>query len=114
MGVRGQSSSIDRMPTVNDTARHGTTVLRASRLFDGETASPVDNPVVILEGTTIAGIGCAADLRHGETVVDFPGATLIPGLIDPHVHLAFDASSDPVKSLAERHDSIARRHHDHS
>ncbi|MGI8311083.1 amidohydrolase family protein [Saccharopolyspora hattusasensis] len=92
------------MSTVNDTARHGTTVLRASRLFDGETASPVDNPVVILEGTTIAGIGCAADLRHGETVVDFPGATLIPGLIDPHVHLAFDASSDPVKSLAERDD----------
>lgn len=79
-------------------------MLRASRLFDGETASPVDNPVVILQGTTIAGIGCAADLRHGETVVDFPGATLIPGLIDPHVHLVFDASSDPATSLAERDD----------
>lgn len=79
-------------------------MLRASRLFNGEAASPVHNPVVIIEGTTITGIGCAADLRQGETVVDFPGATLIPGLIDPHVHLAFDASSDPVKSLAERDD----------
>lgn len=80
-------------------------MLRASRLFDGEAVGLVDNPVVILKGTTIAGVGRAADLRHGETVVDFPGATLIPGLIDPHVHLAFDASSDPVKSLAERDDN---------
>ncbi|GGU85201.1 hypothetical protein GCM10010178_89220 [Lentzea flava] len=79
-------------------------MLRASRLFDGETVRVADNHVVIIEGTTIAGIGRAADLRHGETVVDFPGATLIPGLIDPHVHLAFDASCDPVKSLAERDD----------
>ncbi|SDJ54135.1 Amidohydrolase family protein [Actinokineospora alba] len=59
---------------------------------------------MIIEGTTIAGVGCAADLRHGETVVEFPGATLFPGLIDPHVHLAFDASSDSVKPLAERDD----------
>ncbi|MFE3784782.1 amidohydrolase family protein [Amycolatopsis sp. NPDC059090] len=92
------------MHPANSTIPHGPTVLRAARLFDGEAASPVDAPVVILQGTTIAGVGRAADLRRGETVVDFPGATLLPGLIDPHVHLVFDASSDPVKSLAERDD----------
>ncbi|MFJ4988606.1 amidohydrolase family protein [Streptomyces sp. NPDC088732] len=92
------------MSMVNETAHHGTTVLRASRLFDGETVLPWDDPVVILKGTTVVGIGRAADLRLGETVVDFPGATLIPGLIDPHVHLAFDAGPDPVKSLADRDD----------
>ena len=38
---------------------------------------------------------------------------LLPGLVDTHVHLAFDASSDPVSSLAARSDdevSAAMRH----
>src|SRR5262249_19027995 len=30
------------------------------------------------------------------------GAALLPGLIDTHVHLAFDASADPVGALAGR------------
>ncbi len=34
-------------------------------------------------------------------VLDFgPGAWLLPGLIDTHVHLVFDASADPVAALA--------------
>ncbi|WP_216216966.1 amidohydrolase family protein [Amycolatopsis aidingensis] len=31
--------------------------------------------------------------------LDFPGATLLPGLIDGHVHLSFDAGADPVGNL---------------
>jgi predicted amidohydrolase YtcJ len=33
-------------------------------------------------------------------VIDVAGATLLPGLMDNHVHLAFDASADLVGSLA--------------
>lgn len=100
-----QRATIGRMSTMSGTASPVTTVLRASRLFDGESATLLDNPVLILDGTTVAGVDSAAYPRQGETVVvDFPGATLIPGLIDAHVHLAFDATSDPVKSLAERDD----------
>jgi imidazolonepropionase-like amidohydrolase len=57
-------------------------------------------------------------------MIDLPGATLLPGLIDTHVHLAFDASTDPVGNLARRRDGevtqamaragrAARRRHHH-
>jgi imidazolonepropionase-like amidohydrolase len=43
----------------------------------------------------------------GATVVDLAGATLLPGLVDGHVHLVFDASDDPVSALAGRDDAAA-------
>ncbi|MET8877686.1 amidohydrolase family protein [Nocardia sp. NPDC004604] len=40
-------------------------------------------------------------------VVDLGGVTLLPGLIDTHVHLAFDAGFDPVGALLTRSDEEA-------
>ncbi|GAA3227899.1 amidohydrolase family protein [Dactylosporangium siamense] len=77
------------------------TVLRADRLFDGTGAPPVDNPTVVIDGRRIVSVN-AADVPAGATVVHLPGATLLPGLVDTHVHLAFDASPDPVAALAGR------------
>jgi imidazolonepropionase-like amidohydrolase len=77
------------------------TVLRAARLFDGTGAPLVHDPVVVIEGDTIRSIG-SEPVPDGATVVDLPGATLLPGLVDTHVHLAFDASVDPVATLAGR------------
>jgi imidazolonepropionase-like amidohydrolase len=63
------------------------TALRATWLFDGEVLRP--DPVVLVDGGTVVGVGSAPP---GVEVVDLPGATLLPGLVDPHVHLDFDAS----------------------
>jgi imidazolonepropionase-like amidohydrolase len=43
----------------------------------------------------------------GAEVVDLGGATLMPGLIDTHVHLVFDSGVDPVGMLAARTDEQA-------
>ncbi len=43
----------------------------------------------------------------GVSVVDLPGVTLLPGLIDIHMHLIFDASIDAVGALAARTDDQA-------
>ena len=73
-------------------------VLRAARLFDGNDC--IEQATVVGEGgriTAVAqdGVGIPAD----ADVVDFGDATLLPGLIDTHVHLGFDASLDPVGRL---------------
>lgn len=81
------------------------TALRAARLFDGTTCT--DDPLVLVEG------GRVAEVRHGRDavvpddarLVDLPGATLLPGLVDTHVHLSFDAGPDPVGALAGRDDA---------
>jgi imidazolonepropionase-like amidohydrolase len=78
------------------------TALRASRLFDGTTCT--DDPLVVVED------GRISEVRHGRDaavpddaeLVDLPGATLLPGLVDTHVHLSFDAGPDSVASLAAR------------
>ena len=80
------------------------TVLRAAWLFDGTSSALIRDPVVVIEDSTILGVGSGGRAPEHGTLIDLPAATLLPGLIDTHVHLAFDASADPVASLAGRQD----------
>ncbi|WP_433361198.1 amidohydrolase family protein [Actinoplanes sp. CA-142083] len=76
-----------------------TLVIRAAAMVDGTSLIP--DPVLVVDGPRIV-----AGSSGGE-IVDLGDATLLPGLIDTHVHLAFDASADPVASLAARDDAAA-------
>jgi imidazolonepropionase-like amidohydrolase len=63
-------------------------VVRAARLLDVATGKYVDNPQVVITDGRITAVGKAGDATPaGAKVVDLPGATLLPGLIDMHVHL---------------------------
>ncbi|MFD8500643.1 amidohydrolase family protein [Amycolatopsis sp. NPDC059657] len=81
------------------------TVLRAAWLFDGTGDTLTPDPAVVLDGGKIVAIG--SEVPEGATVVDLGEATILPGLVDTHVHLAFDASPDPVAGLAGRDDAEA-------
>lgn len=61
-----------------------------ARLIDGTGADPVDNATVIVEGERIVATGpeAAITLPRDARVIDAAGMTLMPGLIDCHVHLA--------------------------
>jgi len=95
------------MTTTTITERRRLTALRAAWLFDGTSSTLTANPMVVLDRGTIVAVDAATDPPDGAEVVDLPGATLLPGLIDTHVHLAFDASTDPVGHLAARDDDAA-------
>jgi imidazolonepropionase-like amidohydrolase len=85
------------------------TVLRAAALFDGVGPALMAGPrVVVADGTIAAVLGPAAPIPAGAHVVDLPGLTLMPGLVDAHLHLCFDASSDPAGHLAETDDDVLR------
>ncbi|MBI3790230.1 MAG: amidohydrolase family protein [Gemmatimonadetes bacterium] len=79
------------------------TALKAARLLVGD-GTQVDNPVVIVTGETITAVGPASrvTIPKGATVVELPGYTLLPGLIDCHTHItSYDADGGDMSVLKE-------------
>jgi len=74
--------------------------IRADRLFDGVGAELVERPVVLIEAGRVVAVQSGAEPPADAEVTDLGPVTLVPGLVDSHVHLAFDASLDPVGHLA--------------
>jgi imidazolonepropionase-like amidohydrolase len=92
------------IPTPTVTERGRLTALRAAWLFDGTGSALIPDPLVVIDGGIIVAVGSGAPAPDGADVVDLGGAALLPGLVDTHVHLAFDASADPIAALAARSD----------
>jgi imidazolonepropionase-like amidohydrolase len=67
----------------------------------------LDEPVLVLDGTAIRAVGSSSPVPEHAVVVDLPGATLLPGLVDTHIHLVLDATTDPVEGLAARDGAAA-------
>lgn len=61
--------------------------IRAGRLFDGTGTSYRQNQVIIIRGDRIAQVGPNLAIPAGATVIDLSNATVMPGLIDTHVHM---------------------------
>ena len=61
--------------------------VKAAHLVDVAAGKVVDDPVVLIEGDRIQAVGSRLPIPKGAEVVDLGGATLLPGLIDCHVHL---------------------------
>ena len=78
-------------------------IYTAGLLLHGPAGQALDDGAVAVSGSAITDVGPRADVVSralpGTPVAHFPGATLLPGLIDTHVHLTFDAGPDPVASL---------------
>lgn len=92
-------------------------LIRPRQLFDGIHPEPLLRPAVWVREGRIAGIRPAAEAteweRAAERVLDAPDATLLPGLIDTHVHLTFSAgpSHEAVRATlaAESDEQLALR-----
>jgi imidazolonepropionase-like amidohydrolase len=67
------------------------TLFRDVRVFDGRSDRLSEATDVLVRGNTIAAIGPRQTAPSGATVVDGRGGTLMPGLIDAHVHLTFSS-----------------------
>src|SRR3954469_18530337 len=62
-------------------------LLRPARVFDGVDPRPHEGWAVLVRGETIEAVGPALAVPAGASVVDLPGATLMPGMIEGHSHL---------------------------
>src|SRR6185312_942398 len=75
-------------------ARADTVVVTADRMLDVTTGRMVEHPQITITNGRISAVGSGGSVPAGARHIDLPGLTLLPGLIDMHVHL----TSDPTFS----------------
>lgn len=78
--------------TVAATQVSGSLALVNGTLVDGTGAAPVADAVVVIDGERIVAVGARDRLSVSPDTptVDVQGATLLPGFINAHVHMAYD------------------------
>jgi imidazolonepropionase-like amidohydrolase len=66
--------------------------IHAGHVLDVKTGRLLSDQTIVIEDGRITRIGASAETRTptGATVIDLPNATVLPGLIDAHVHLTMD------------------------
>ncbi len=91
-------------------------VIRPERLIIGDGSEPAEGMAVVIEAGRISRVCRSVDLgadHDGVVYVDGAGASLMPGMIDAHVHLAYDGSPRPIDdklaTLSEGYPALALR-----
>ena len=77
-----------------------TLVLVGASVIDGTGAEPARGRAVVVESGRIASVVDEARAPRGRRI-DLSGCTLLPGLINCHVHLCLGAEADPVRVLKD-------------
>ncbi len=82
-------------------------VFKNSRIIDGN-GGVLERSFIVVEGDRIikVGKGYGPGRGKGDQVVDLDGRTLLPGMIDCHVHLCLDGSADPTNFLKSDPDPL--------
>jgi imidazolonepropionase-like amidohydrolase len=70
------------------------------RVFDGDRIRPGQNLAVIVDDRRIVDIIPMTEVSRDIEVHNHGPVTLLPGLVDAHVHLIFPGTADPVGALA--------------
>jgi imidazolonepropionase-like amidohydrolase len=81
-------------------------VLRAARLLDIDGGRIVRPGEVLVQGERIAEVGSAVKHPAGAEIIDLGDSTLLPGLIDAHVHLFLHPGAEDLQTVQE---SVSQR-----
>jgi imidazolonepropionase-like amidohydrolase len=76
-------------------------LLKAARMFDSKSGQLVTPGAVYIEGDKIVAVGANAQPAADAKIVDLGDATLLPGLMDAHVHLTGESQDDFSKAFVE-------------
>jgi imidazolonepropionase-like amidohydrolase len=73
-------------------------LLKPAHIFDGESAELHDDWLVLVRGEKIEAMGRASEIKvpSDAKMIDLPGMTLMPGLIDAHSHVLLHPYSETV------------------
>jgi imidazolonepropionase-like amidohydrolase len=73
--------------------------IRAGRLFDAASGTILTNQVVIVRSDRIAEVGSGLAIPSGANVIDLSNATVMPGMIDAHVHINTGGDTEAQRTL---------------
>jgi imidazolonepropionase-like amidohydrolase len=76
-----------------------TVVVTAAHMVDVLAGRTIDDPVVVITDGRITSVGSGGSAPAGAKRIDLPGKTILPGLIDMHVHLTSLAEIGGYRTL---------------
>src|SRR5581483_1252596 len=80
--------------------RH-TTILRAARVLDVEGGRMIAPGEVLVEGDRIREVGATVRHPEGAETIDLGNRTLMPGMIDAHIHLFLHPGAEDLQTVEE-------------
>jgi imidazolonepropionase-like amidohydrolase len=84
-------------------------LLKPAQVFDGVDAHPHPGWSVLVDGDKISAVGPNLAAPAGAKVVELPGATLIPGMIEGHSHLFLHPYNETKWDDQVLHEPLALR-----
>jgi len=76
-------------------------VLHAARLLQVDTGALLQPGEILVEGDRIRAVGTSVDRPEGAKIIDLGNTTLLPGLIDAHVHLFLHPGAEDLQTVEE-------------
>src|SRR2546430_7990426 len=76
--------------------------IRAAQMFDARSGALVSNPVVLIKGDRVTDVGANLQIPAGARVIDLGSATMMPGMIDTHVHVNTGGNAASLAARALR------------
>src|SRR5215212_10880191 len=85
-------------------------VVKAGTLVDGTGTAPRRGVQIYVRDGQILDVGPSGDVPSAARVLDYAAHSVVPGLIDCHVHLSFSAGHDPLADLLAEDDGTLLLH----
>jgi imidazolonepropionase-like amidohydrolase len=74
-------------------------VVKNAYLVDGTGKKPIKDTTIVIKGNMMEDIGRTVDAPSGAQIIDAAGRTVMPGLIDAHVHICFNGDPNLLNTL---------------
>jgi imidazolonepropionase-like amidohydrolase len=92
---------LSALPVLSSAQQESPVVLHAARLLQVDTGAILQPGEILIEGNLIRAVGTSVEHPAGAKVIVLGDATLMPGLIDAHVHLFLHPGAEDLQTVIE-------------
>ena len=87
--------------------------IKGGKLVDGTGASPVEDSLVLVDDKKITYAGEATEIPEGYEIIDATGKTVMPGIIDTHIHFSGNLTDNDndwvIETVAQKRHALSSR-----